>query len=140
MSASCHAIASCCAALVPDWGCPHDGGYQDQHRCCIGDDATGVTNDGTPRQERRRNECSSEAAPCPLQPCYFDKWDIFADTWDCQYAMGLPVCIFNNIYFRYFLFLVIFSCPIETVPYLRNFSFQKFGFPSIFIFLYFHLI
>jgi hypothetical protein len=40
---------------------------------------------------------TSEAAPCPLQPCYFDKWDIFADTWDCQYAMGLPVCIFNNL-------------------------------------------
>jgi hypothetical protein len=40
---------------------------------------------------------ASEAAPCPLQPCYFDKWDIFADTWDCQYAMGLPLCIFNNL-------------------------------------------
>jgi hypothetical protein len=40
---------------------------------------------------------TSEAAPCPLQPCYFDKWDIFADTWDCQYAMGLPLCIFNNL-------------------------------------------
>jgi len=36
----------------------------------------------------------SEAAPCPLQPCYFDKWDLFADTWDCQYAMGFPECIF----------------------------------------------
>lgn len=54
-SASFHAIASCCAVLVPDWGFPHDGGYQDQHCCCIGDDATGVTNDGTPRRERRRN-------------------------------------------------------------------------------------
>jgi hypothetical protein len=41
---------------------------------------------------------TSEAAPCPLQPYYFDKWDIFADTWDCQYAMGLPVCIFNNLF------------------------------------------
>ena len=40
---------------------------------------------------------TSETAPCPLQPCYFDKWDIFADTWDCQYALGLPVCIFNNL-------------------------------------------
>jgi hypothetical protein len=40
----------------------------------------------------------SEAAPCPLQPCYFDKWDFFADTWDCQCAMGLPVCIFNNLF------------------------------------------
>jgi hypothetical protein len=39
---------------------------------------------------------SSEAAPCPLQPCYFDKWDIFADTSDCQYAMGFPVCILDN--------------------------------------------
>jgi len=33
---------------------------------------------------------TSEAAPCPLQPCYFDKWDFFADIWDCQYAMGFP--------------------------------------------------
>jgi hypothetical protein len=40
---------------------------------------------------------TSETAPCPLQPCYFDKWDIFADTWDCQYALGLPVCILNNL-------------------------------------------
>jgi hypothetical protein len=40
---------------------------------------------------------ASEAAPCPLQLCYFDKWDIFADTSDCQYAMGFPVCIFNNL-------------------------------------------
>jgi hypothetical protein len=50
---------------------------------------------------------SSEAAPCPLQPCYFDKWDIFADTWDCQYAMGLPVCIFNN-----FLSIFPISCHL----------------------------
>jgi len=41
---------------------------------------------------------ASEAAPCPLQPCYFDKWDLFADTWDCQYAMGFPVCIFTFQY------------------------------------------
>jgi hypothetical protein len=40
---------------------------------------------------------ASEAAPCPLQPCYFDKWDIFADTLDCQYAMGFPVCTFKNL-------------------------------------------
>ena len=39
---------------------------------------------------------TSEAAPCPLQPCYFDKWDIFADISDCQYAMGFPVCSLNN--------------------------------------------
>jgi hypothetical protein len=39
---------------------------------------------------------SSEAAPCPSQPCYFAKWDIVADTSDCQYAMGFPVCILNN--------------------------------------------
>ncbi len=39
-------------------------------------------------------QTASEAAPCPLQPCYFDKWDFFADIWDCQYAMGFPVCIF----------------------------------------------
>jgi hypothetical protein len=36
---------------------------------------------------------TSEAAPCPLQPCYFAKWDIFADTSDHQYVMGFPVCI-----------------------------------------------
>jgi hypothetical protein len=83
----------------------------------------------------------SEAAPCPLQPYYFDKWDIFADTWDCQYAMGLPVqYVFLIIYFRSFLFLVIFSCPSETVPYLRNYFSRKFGLPSTLIFLYFHLI
>ena len=40
---------------------------------------------------------ASEAAPCPLQPCYFDKWDLFAATWDCQYAMGFPVCIFKYL-------------------------------------------
>jgi hypothetical protein len=39
---------------------------------------------------------TSEAAPCPLQPCYFDKWDIFAHTLDCQDGMGFPVCILNN--------------------------------------------
>ena len=39
---------------------------------------------------------TSEAAPSPLQPSYFAKWDIFADTSDCQYAMGFPVCILNN--------------------------------------------
>jgi hypothetical protein len=58
---------------------------------------------------------------------------IASTLWAFQY-------VFLIIYFRYFLFLVIFLCPSETVPYLRNFSFQKFGFPSIFIFLYFHLI
>jgi hypothetical protein len=39
---------------------------------------------------------TSEAAPCPLQPCYFAKWDIFADTSDYQYVMGFPVCICNH--------------------------------------------
>jgi hypothetical protein len=58
---------------------------------------------------------------------------IASTLWAFQY-------VFLIIYFRYFLFLVIFSCPSETVPYLRNFYFRKFGFPSIFIFLYFHLI
>jgi hypothetical protein len=50
---------------------------------------------------------SSEAAPCPLQPCYFAKWDIFADTSDCQYAMGFPVCILDN-----FLPILPISCHI----------------------------
>ena len=58
---------------------------------------------------------------------------IASTLWAFQY-------VFLIIYFRYFLFLVIFSCPSETVPYLRNFYFRKFGFPSIFIFLYFCLI
>jgi len=38
----------------------------------------------------------SEAAPCPLQPCYFAKWDILANTSDYQYVMGFPVCICNH--------------------------------------------
>ncbi len=50
---------------------------------------------------------TSEAAPCPLQPCYFAKWDIFADTSDCQYAMGFPVCILDN-----FLPILPISCHI----------------------------
>ncbi len=39
---------------------------------------------------------TSEAAPCPLQPCYFAKWDMLADTSDYQYVMGFPVCICNH--------------------------------------------
>jgi len=39
---------------------------------------------------------TSEAAPCPLQPCYFAKWDILADTSDYQYVMGFPVCLCNH--------------------------------------------
>ena len=50
---------------------------------------------------------SSEAAPCTLQPCYFNKWDIFANTSDCQYAMGFPVFILNN-----FLPIFPFSCHL----------------------------
>jgi len=50
----------------------------------------------------------SEAAPCPLQPCYFDKWDLFADTWDCQYAMGFPVCIFKYLGVSLHNFIPIF--------------------------------
>ena len=51
---------------------------------------------------------ASEAAPCPLQPCYFDKWDLFADTWDCQYAMGFPVCIFKYLGVSLHNFIPIF--------------------------------
>jgi hypothetical protein len=58
---------------------------------------------------------------------------IASTLWAFQY-------VFLIIYFQYFLFLVIFSCPSETVPYLRNYSFRKFGLPSTLIFLYFHLI
>jgi hypothetical protein len=45
--------------------------------------------------------------------------------------MGLPVCIFN-------IFIPIFpiSCHLP-VPYLRNFYFRKFGFPSIYFFVFF---
>ncbi len=39
---------------------------------------------------------ASEAAPCPLQPCHFAKWDIFADTLNYPYVMVFPVCILNN--------------------------------------------
>jgi hypothetical protein len=46
-------------------------------------------------------------ALCPLQPCYFAKWDIFADTSDCQYAMGFPVCILDN-----FLPILPISCHL----------------------------
>jgi len=51
---------------------------------------------------------ASEAAPCPLQPCYFDKWDLFADTRDCQYAMGFPVCIFMYLGVSLHNFIPIF--------------------------------
>ena len=43
-----------------------------------------------------KHDDTSEAGPCPLQPCYFAKWDIFAYTSDCQYVMGFPLCILNN--------------------------------------------
>jgi len=54
------------------------------------------------------DESTSEAAPCPLQPYYFDKWDFFADIWDCQYAMGFPVCIFMYLGVSLHNFLPIF--------------------------------
>ena len=47
---------------------------------------------------------------------------IASTLWAFQY-------VFLIIYFRSFLFLVIFSCPSETVPYLRNYCFRKFGLP-----------
>jgi len=50
----------------------------------------------------------ADAVPCPLQPCYFDKWDFFADIWDCQYAMGFPVCIFMYLGVSLHIFLPIF--------------------------------
>ncbi len=58
-------------------------------------------------QFRQKKTTPSEAAPCPLQPCYFAKWDIFADTSDCQYAMGFPVCILDN-----FLRILPISCHL----------------------------
>jgi len=54
------------------------------------------------------SSAASEAAPCPLQPCYFAKWDLFADIWDCQYAMGFPVCIFMYLGVSLHIFLPIF--------------------------------
>ncbi len=53
------------------------------------------------------------------------KKDIFADTWDCQYALGLPVCIFNNL-------LLIF--PISCHLLMSEWDspiFEKLFFPKI---------
>ncbi len=73
---------------------------------------------------------ASEVAPCPLQPCYFNKWDIFADSSDCQYAMGFPVCIFNNL-------LPIFSISCHLLMSKRDGPiFEKLFFPKIWIPLY----
>jgi hypothetical protein len=72
-----------------------------------------------------RQSATSEAAPCPLQPCYFDKWDIFADTWDCQYAMGLPLCIFNNL-----LSIFPISCHLLMTE-CDSPIFEKLFFPKI---------
>ena len=71
---------------------------------------------GNTRNSRKRETNSqtkdykgtSEAAPCPLQPCYFDKWDFFADIWDRQYTMGFPVCIFMYLGVSLHNFLPIF--------------------------------
>ena len=69
----------------------------------------------------------SEAAPCPLQPCYFAKWDILADTSDYQYVMGFPARIFNH-------FLPIFRIPCHRLMYERDCPiFQKLFFPKIWI-------
>ncbi len=69
--------------------------------------------------------CTSEAAPCPLQPCYFAKWDILANTLDYQYVMGFPVCIFNH-------FLPIFCILCHCLVHERDCPiFQKLFFPKI---------
>jgi hypothetical protein len=70
----------------------------------------------------------SEAAPCPLQPCYFNKWDIFADTWDCQYAMGLPVCIFNNLFSIFPISCHLLMSDWDS-PIFENFFFSKIRIP-----------
>ena len=68
---------------------------------------------------------TSEAAPCPLQPCYFAKWDILADISDYQYVMGFPACIFDH-------FLPIFRIPCHRLMYERDCPiFQKLFFPKI---------
>ncbi len=68
---------------------------------------------------------TSEAALCPLQPCYFAKWDILADTSDYQYVMGFPARIFNH-------FLPIFCIPCHRLMYERDCPiFQKLFFPKI---------
>ncbi len=73
---------------------------------------------------------ASEAALYPLQPCYFAKWDIFADTSDYQYVMGIPVCILNN-------FLPLF--PISCHFLMSEWDcpiFEKLLFPKIWILLH----
>ena len=68
---------------------------------------------------------TSEAAPCPLQPCYFAKWDILADISDSQYVMGFPACIFDH-------FRLIFRIPCHCLMYERDYPiFQKSFFPKI---------
>jgi len=68
---------------------------------------------------------TSEAAPCPLQPCFFAKWDILADISDSQYVMGFPARIFNH-------FLPIFRIPCHHLMYERDYPiFQKLFFPKI---------
>jgi hypothetical protein len=72
-----------------------------------------------------RDYQASEAAPCPLQPCYFAKWDILADISDYQYVMGFPACIFDH-------FLPIFRIPCHRLMYERDCPiFQKLFFPKI---------
>jgi hypothetical protein len=71
---------------------------------------------------------SSEAAPCPLQPFYFDKWDIFADTLVCQYAMGLPVCIFNNLLPIFPILCHLFMSEWDS-PIFEKFVFSKIRIP-----------
>ena len=62
---------------------------------------------------------TSEAAPCPLQPCFFAKWDILADISDSQYVMGFPARIFNH-------FLPIFRIPCHHLMYERDYPiFEK---------------
>ncbi len=84
-----------------------------------------ATTDVTIAVDNDAATASSEAAPCPLQPCYFAKWDILADILDYQYVMGFPECIFDH-------FLPIFRIPCHRLMYERDCPiFQKLFFPKI---------
>jgi len=69
---------------------------------------------------------TSEAAPCPLQPCYFAKWDILADTSDCLYVMGFPLQPFSSD-ISYFMSSSHAWVRLSHISefYFRNYSFQK---------------
>ena len=89
-----------CKTLKEDLELQWDHIVKDMHAKDFWEDLKGI--------KHGRIHMTSEAAPCPLQPCYFDKWDFFADMWDCHYAVGFPVCIFMYLGVSLHNFLPIF--------------------------------